>query len=96
MALDRRIFIMSALVVMVSIVFGGATKLGYLGDVVAQIFAIPLLLLSLWYWFDHKSQPVVRPVFLIIFIATTAAVFAIHLTPVPPGWLPQTGPHGHA
>jgi O-antigen ligase len=43
-----------------SIVLGGATRSGYLGDVLLQLLAVPALLLAAWLWLDRLGADASR------------------------------------
>ena len=70
-----------------SVIFGGGTHVGFLGDVVVQFLSVPLLAASLWSFSlegEHKRRG-------IIFLGCgVVVVFAIQLLPLPFG-VPSIG-----
>ncbi len=46
------LFVLTSLVVVVSLLLGGGTRPGFLSDVILQLTAVPLLILALGRWLD--------------------------------------------
>src|SRR6516164_7246175 len=75
-----------SLVLAFSVIFGGGTHVGFLGDVVVQFFSVPLLAASLWSFLggEHERRG-------ILFLGcSVVVVFAIQLLPLPFG-VPSIG-----
>ncbi|WP_421699508.1 O-antigen ligase family protein [Ancylobacter sp.] len=51
----------SVLLLFATIVLGGATRAGYLADVLLQFFSLPFLALAAWLWLDRLTVPPGRP-----------------------------------
>ncbi len=89
----RTVLVLSVLVLSTSVFFGGATRTGFAGDVVVQLLAIPLLLVSAWAWLE-APKPAGRPPLLICLVLLAGIVaFAIQLILLPLALQPDTPPH---
>ena len=91
------LFGLSAVVMVASLVLGGATRPGYISDVIIQVLAIPLLLAALWKMFEF---PLTRQMQLALFFCLAIALLPlVQLVPLPPWlwtWLPNRQPSTEA
>ena len=78
------LFCLCALVIVASLVLGGATRGGFLSDAILQLVAIPLLLVVLWRLFETPFTQQAR--LALAFCFTVAALPLLQLIPLPP-WL---------
>jgi O-antigen ligase len=87
------LFCLSAFVVVVSLLLGGATHGGFLSDTLVQFAAVPLLLVALW---RLSETPLTNEIRLpLVFCAALALLPLLQLVPLPPFlWtaLPNRGP----
>lgn len=76
-------FLLAAAVVVADLILGGATRSGYLSNVVLQLLAIPLLLISAWRLSELPSLGMARiPV---IFCSLVLLLPVLQCVPLPPG-----------
>ena len=81
---DTLFLYLCAIVMVASLVFGGGAGRGLLSDVILQLLAIPLLLVSLWRIFE---VPLTREMRLVLwFCLAIATLPLLQLIPLPP-WL---------
>lgn len=78
------LFYLCAFVIVCSLLFGGATRGGFLSDAILQLIATPLLLMSLWRLLDTPLTTQAR--LALGFCAALAALPLLQLIPLPP-WL---------
>ncbi len=78
------LFSLTSVVLVISLALGGGTRAGYFGDVVAQLVAIPLLLLALWGHLRQSQQTGSRLGWEWVFVFGLILVFFIQLVPLPP------------
>ncbi|UOK72792.1 O-antigen ligase family protein [Ancylobacter polymorphus] len=68
----------SVLLLFANIVLGGATRAGYLADVLLQFFSLPFLVLAAWLWLDRLTIPP-RPARFSFNLACGAAIAVVGL-----------------
>ena len=78
------LFFLCALVVVASLILGGATRSGFASDAVLQLIAVPLLCFALWRLFDAQLTRQARAA--LFFCVALAALPLLQLLPLPP-WL---------
>lgn len=83
----------SVLLLFANVILGGATRTGYLADVLLQFFAVPFLVLAGWFWIDRLAIPSrrLRPSF---GLACGAAMAAIGLLIALAQFIPLFGAPG--
>lgn len=75
-------FLLCAFVVVAALVLGGGTRSGFLSDVILQLLAVPLLLVSLWRYAEiHRPRP---GRFALLFCAVVVLVPLLQTVPLPP------------
>lgn len=80
----------SAIVLVSSIVLGGGTHSGFLGDVIVQFLALPLLGLAIIRIFDARDRARLRPY--ILFVTALVLLPLLQLIPLPLSlWTPLPG-----
>src|SRR5262245_12892322 len=85
-------FIAAGGYVLACLVMGGGAAVGFLSDVLIQLLAIPVLLISLWRYLDLRSDS--RPRWVLVLAALIVAVPAVQLVPLPPAiWTLLPGRH---
>ena len=84
------LFYLCALMLVSSLVLGGATRSGFLGDAVLALLAIPLLGLTIWKLFDAQVTQQMR--WAIWFCLALVALPLLQLVPLP-SWLWTLLPH---
>ena len=72
--------------VLACLVMGGGAAVGFLSDVLIQLLAIPVLLVSLWRYLDLPTAS--RPRWVLTLAAMIVAVPAVQLVPLPPAIWP--------
>jgi O-antigen ligase len=85
----------SAILITVAVLLGGGTHAGFIGDVLIQILAIPLLMACAWSWLgpaaegeqhsDPRTASRTLGPWLIVIVATVALLIVVQLTPLPDG-----------
>ena len=75
-------FIAASGFVLACLVMGGGAAVGFLSDVAIQLFAIPVLLVSIWRYLDLPSGK--RPRWALTLAILVVAVPALQLVPLPP------------
>ncbi len=75
-------FLSCAAVIVAALILGGGTRSGHLSDVILQLLAIPLLLVSLWRLADLPSLGNARAS--VIFCAAVLLVPLLQAVPLPP------------
>lgn len=75
-------FIAASSFVLACLVMGGGAAVGFLSDVVIQLLAIPVLLVSAWRYLDLPAGT--RPRWTLILAILVVAVPALQLVPLPP------------
>jgi O-antigen ligase len=79
----ERLFLLCTIVLVASLVLGGGTRSGFLSDVVIQLLAIPLLLISVGRMAGLPSLKGAR--WALVLCLAIALVPALQLVPLPPG-----------
>jgi hypothetical protein len=74
---------LSAFVLALSVLLGGGTHAGFLGDVIVQLVSIPLLAVSLWSFANVKELSEHQPRAIAFFSCAVIALFVIQLCPLP-------------
>ncbi len=74
---------LSGIVLALAILLGGGTRAGFVGDVIVQLFSVPLLALSLWALFDFRRLNERQRRVILLFAFGIIAVVAIQLLPLP-------------
>ena len=78
---QRFLFTATASVLVASMLLGGATRAGFLADVMLQLLAVPLLLLALWVRLDLRPA---RQTAVLVFCLALLAIVVAQLIPLPP------------
>ena len=78
------LFLLSAAVLVASLILGGATRGGFLSDTILQLVATPLLLLALWRLFQAPLTQQTK--LILLFCLAVAALPLLQLIPLPP-WI---------
>lgn len=84
------LFAMTVWLMALAVMLGGATRSGFVGDVIAQFLALPLLLAVLWTVLDTWSR---RTHVLLALCAGVVLVTALQLMPIPPHLLDGSAAH---
>ena len=84
------LFFLCALVVVASLLLGGATRSGFASDTVLQLIAVPLLCLALWRLTDVRLTQQARVA--LVFCLAVAALPLLQLLPLP-AWLSTALPN---
>ncbi len=59
--MDQRVLMLGTAVVLgLALLLGGATRAGFIGDVLLQLVSIPLLLAAIWLWLGEQTGPATR------------------------------------
>ncbi|WP_127078924.1 O-antigen ligase family protein [Rhodomicrobium lacus] len=69
-------------VLVLAVLFGGGTSIGFLGDAVAQAAAVPLLCIALWPLMERSGWDAQRRAIAVVFLSALAIV-ALQLFPLP-------------
>jgi O-antigen ligase len=75
-------FYLCAFVVVAALVLGGGTRSGFLSDVILQLVAVPLLLISLWRFAGLPPRSPAR--WVLVFCAVIALAPLLQAMPLPP------------
>lgn len=79
-------FSLTVITLAAAILLGGGTHTGFLGDVLVQAAAIPLLMAALWRMCEHSRQPTRHWRAIVVVLATTVCLYALYLVPLPNAW----------
>ena len=74
---------LSCIVLVLATLLGGATRAGFLGDVIVQLFSVPLLAVSVWSFPDRGQLSERQRRAIIFFACAVTFVIAIQLFPLP-------------
>lgn len=80
-ALHRAIAYMTGIMLTASMMLGGATHNGYLGDVVLQMLALPLIFLATIELMEHGAPPGSKAP--LVFVVLVSMLPILHLMPLP-------------
>lgn len=87
MGLAPMVFRLSLAVVVAAVLFGGGTRSGFLGDVVVQLLAVPLLVIAAWKWMVSNARWHSTDFMLCLSLASLTLIFIVQLAPWPPAVL---------
>ncbi len=71
------------IVLVLAILLGGGTRAGFMGDIIVQLFSVPLLALSLWSFFKFRQLSGRQRRVILYFASGIIVVIAVQLLPLP-------------
>lgn len=79
-------FSLSVITLVAALLLGGGTHAGFLGDVLAQMVSIPLLIGALWRLCEHSGQSTPPARAAVCVLVTAVCLYALYLVPLPTTW----------
>ncbi len=74
---------LSGMVLILAVLLGGGTRAGFAGDVTVQLISVPLLVVSLWYFFEFQHLDERHRRVIIYSVCAVIAVIAFQILPLP-------------